>query len=246
MHPAFSRLDHRPWQIPQQRWSWRQTWCDLLFAHWPISAAQLQPLVPAPLRVQEFEGTSWIGLVPFRMQGVSLRPLPDLPGISAFPECNLRLYVEHDGKPGVWFLSLDATNPLAVWAARQLFHLPYFRAQISLHWQERELLYEVCRRGSARELELQLRYAASSEVYEAPAGTLEHWLTERYCLYAQAPDGRLFRTEVHHRPWQLQRADAEIKKNDLLIPHGLEVEGPPALLHFSKRLDVVIWSPEIL
>jgi len=132
MHSAFDRVDHRPWPIPSHRWTWRQSWCDLLFAHWPIPAADLRPLVPAPLEVQEFDGTSWIGIVPFRMQGVMRRPWPDLPYFSAFPELNVRLYVEHEGRPGVWFLSLDATSALAVWAARRFFHLPYFHSKIRL------------------------------------------------------------------------------------------------------------------
>src|SRR5262245_24168620 len=132
MHPSLSRLDHRPWPLPGRPWTWRQTWRDLLFAHWPISVSALRRFVPRSLEIQEFDGTSWIGLVPFRMTGVMRRWLPDMPWISAFPELNVRVYVERDGKPGVWFLSLDATNALAVWAARRFFYLPYYRAQMSL------------------------------------------------------------------------------------------------------------------
>jgi uncharacterized protein YqjF (DUF2071 family) len=147
-HASFERLGHRPWALPSSPWVWRQSWLDLLFAHWPMDAALLQRLVPAPLKVQEFDGTSWVGLVPFRMAGVMRRPLPDLPWISAFPELNVRLYVEHEGKPGIWFLSLDAANQLAVWAARRYFSpallscadsRPNRRGHRSLHVaQERE------------------------------------------------------------------------------------------------------------
>lgn len=131
-HIAFSKIDHRPWKLPNRSWKWRQSWCDLLFAHWPIPSAELRPYVPKPLKIQEFNGTSWVGIVPFRMEGVMHRPFPDLPWISSLPELNVRLYVEYEDKPGVWFLSLDATNPLAVWAARRYFHLPYYKAQISI------------------------------------------------------------------------------------------------------------------
>src|SRR5262245_21637301 len=117
MHPAFRRTDHRPWPLPTRRWIGRQTWLDLLFAHWPVAADRLRAFVPAGVTIQELDGTSWVGVVPFRMEGVTFRPIPALPGISAFPELNLRLYVEVDDKPGVWFVSLDAANPLAVWAA---------------------------------------------------------------------------------------------------------------------------------
>jgi uncharacterized protein YqjF (DUF2071 family) len=147
MHPALSQLEHRPWPLPYKPWHWRQSWHDLLFAHWPIPAAALRPLVPAGLTVQEFGGTSWIGLVPFRMTDVMRRGLPDLPWVSAFPELNVRLYVEHNGRPGVWFLSLDAANPLAVWAARRFFHLPYFQARMSLTAEGDGIRYSSWRAG---------------------------------------------------------------------------------------------------
>src|SRR3954463_726457 len=131
MHPALRKTDHRPWPLPRGPWLGRQTWNDLLFAHWPCPSSMLRPLVPAGLQIQECEGTSWVGVVPFHMTGVMARGLPDVPGLSAFPELNLRLYVERDGKPGVWFISLDATNALAVWAARRFFHLPYHRARMT-------------------------------------------------------------------------------------------------------------------
>jgi uncharacterized protein YqjF (DUF2071 family) len=124
MHPALSKVDHRPWPLPSGPWRMRQSWRDLLFAHWPVPAARLRALVPAPLEIDEHDGSSWVGVVPFRMAGVAPRPLPDLPYLSAFPELNLRLYVRLDGKAGVWFISLDAANRAAVWGARLLFHLP--------------------------------------------------------------------------------------------------------------------------
>jgi hypothetical protein len=243
MHPALTQLDHRPWPIPSGPWTWRQSWCDLLFAHWPVPVAALRPLVPPELTIQEFDGTSWVGVVPFRMAGVMRRPLPDLPWISAFPELNVRLYVECQGKPGVWFLSLDATNPLAVWAARRFFHLPYFRARMELKHNGEAVRYRSIRADDVA-LAFEGTYRPTSEPYLAQAGTLERWLTERYCLYALSPQGKLYRTEVHHHPWPLQDAEAEITRNDLLSPHGLQPSGPPPLLHFARHLDVVVWSPE--
>jgi uncharacterized protein YqjF (DUF2071 family) len=240
-HSSLTRVDHRPWPLPASPWTWRQNWHDLLFAHWPIDVAIAQRFVPTPLQVQQFDGTSWIGLVPFRMSGVMRRPLPDLPWISAFPELNVRLYVEHDGKAGVWFLSLDATNPLAVWAARRYFHLPYFRARIQLTRRGDEIDYLSHRAGGGAHLGV--RYRPVSAPYESPAGTLEHWLTERYCLYAQAPDGSISRTEIHHRPWPLQAAEAEFSSNSYFASHGLDVRGAPALLHFAERIDVIVWEP---
>ena len=197
--------------------------------------------MPAPLVIQEFDGTSWIGLVPFRMAGVMVRGMPDLPWISAFPELNVRLYVEHEGKPGVWFISLDATNPLAVWAARRYFHLPYYRADISIEHQQDSVRYHSSRRAEGPVLDM--RYRPISAPYESRPGTLDHFLTERYCLYAQAPDGSLYRCDVHHHPWPLQKAEAEIGTNSYLAGQGVAVSGPPALLHFAGCLDVVVWNP---
>jgi uncharacterized protein YqjF (DUF2071 family) len=239
-HASFSELSHRPWPVPSAEWSWRQSWHDLLFAHWPVDAALLRPLVPSELNVQEFDGTSWIGLVPFRMTGVMRRPLPDMPWVSAFPELNVRLYVERDGKPGVWFLSLDATNPLAVWAARRFFHLPYFGARMTIRPADGRFVY-----SSARpEAQFDATYGPTSEVYRAKPGSLEHWLTERYCLYARTPGGAIVRNDVHHVPWPLQSATATITKNTLFDFHGVAVKGEPALLHFASRLDVVVWGGE--
>lgn len=240
MHPALSRIDHRPWPIPEREWTWRQSWCDLLFAHWPLPAAALRRFVPPGLELQEFDGTAWLGLVPFRMEGVMRRPLPDLPWVSAFPEMNVRTYVTRDGKPGVWFLSLDATNALAVWAARRFFHLPYYRARMSLTAEAGGFRYRSSRPGAA----FIGSYAPASEPYRATTGSLEHWLTERYCLYASASDGTLLRNDVHHLPWPLQTARADIRVTTILDFHGLQVQGPPPLLHFAKRIDVVVWSAE--
>jgi uncharacterized protein YqjF (DUF2071 family) len=241
MHPSLSRLAHRPWPLPPGRWTWRQSWYDLLFAHWPVPAADLRRLVPDGLSVQEYDGTSWVGVVPFRMAGVMRRPLPDLPWVSAFPELNVRLYVERDGKPGVWFLSLDASNPLAVWAARQFFHLPYHWAKMTHADGPDGFRFRSEREG----VQFTATYCSVSEQFEPHPGSLEAFLAERYCLYARSPTGRLFRGHVHHAPWPLHRAEGEVEAVELLASHGLEVSGAP-VLHFSYGLDVALWPYERL
>ncbi len=208
--------------------------------HWPVPARALCRLVPEPLVLEEREGSAWLGLVPFRMSGVMRRPWPDVPGLSAFPELNVRTYVTLGGKPGVWFLSLDAANRLAVWAARRFFHLPYYLARMSLSEDAAGIRYRSVRPGA----ELIASYRPTSPPYLAQAGSLEHWLTERYCLYARAPDGSLWRNDVHHHAWPLQAAQASIEKNTMLEWHGIVVNQPPPLLHFARRLDVVVWNAE--
>ncbi len=223
----------------------RQSWRDLLFAHWPVPASRLQPLVPPGVAIQEHDGTSWVGVVPFRMAGVAARPLPDVPGLSAFPELNLRLYVEVAGRAGVWFVSLDAASRAAVWAARRFFHLPYFHADMTVRNQGIRVEYRSVRRDVAGpRVAFVGSYGPTSTVFEARRGSLEHFLTERYCLFARAPDGTLLRADIHHAPWPMQTAEAEIVENTIAAGQGISVPlGPPALLHFSRRLDVVNWLP---
>ncbi|MFT5468914.1 MAG: hypothetical protein ACI8UO_004027 [Verrucomicrobiales bacterium] len=225
--------------MPKGPWIMRQRWCDLLFAHWPVPSKSLRELVPPELEIQEFDGVSWVGVVPFRMEGVAPRGIPSLPWVSAFPELNLRLYVEHDGKPGVWFLSLDAANRVAVWAARKFFHLPYFNAKMQCQTVGNRVHY-LSQRNQGN-WAFRGDYEPTGSAYESKPGTLENWLTERYCLYAKSTGGRLFSAEIQHAPWPLQRAEAEIHENQIGEAFGIEIPDSEPVLHFSKRLDVVVW-----
>jgi uncharacterized protein YqjF (DUF2071 family) len=172
------------------------------------------------------------------------RPLPDLPYFSAFPEINLRLYVEADGKPGVWFLSLDAANIAAVIGARAMYNLPYFHSAMKLSESVDEINITSNRRYQKEEVRFEASYRPIGAPYESEPETFESWLTERYCLYARRRNGSLRRVEVHHHPWPLQKAEAEIRLNTLPRPHGLRLDGPPTILHFSRRIDVAIWPAE--
>ena len=221
-----------------------QTWQDLLFAHWPVDAAALRALVPAPLAADVFDGRAWAGVVPFRMSGIRLPPLPPLPGTSAFPEINLRTYVTHRDRAGVFFLSLDATNPVAVWTARRFFHLPYYKARMSCRSEGERVAYESRRthRGFPP-VGFGGDYGPAGPPTGPRSGSLEHWRTERYCLYTLGSGGRLERGEILHDPWPLQPGEARIVENDLAAPFGIQLSGP-ALLHFARRLDVRLWSLE--
>jgi uncharacterized protein YqjF (DUF2071 family) len=221
-----------------------QRWHDLLFAHWPLPREKMRELVPRELELDCFEGQSWIGIVPFRMSGVRLKGTPSVPGLSAFPELNVRTYVKLEGKPGVWFFSLDAANRVAVEVARAWFHLPYFSAAMAAACEEREIAYRSLRTDRrGRGARLVARYAPAGDGFLAKTGTLEHFLTERYCLYAQRRQGRLLRAEIHHAPWRLQNASATFEENTMTAGLGVELKGAP-LLHFSKLQEVVVWAPE--
>lgn len=244
-----AKSDHRPWPMPDGPWVMTQSWLDLLFAHWPVDPDCLRPLIPAGLELETFEGQAWIGVVPFRMQNVRPRLMPSLPWLSAFPELNVRTYVTDGKKSGVWFFSLDAANPVAVRVARAGFHLPYYDANMSLNEREGWIHYRSHRTHSgAPPADLRGRYRPVGPVYSSQAGSLEHWLSERYCLYASnglAPDARLWRGEIQHEPWPLQRAEAEFELNTMTLPLGVTLQGEP-LLHFARRIDVVVWLLEEL
>lgn len=243
MSNIFKHIAHRPWPLPPAPWIMAQYWHDLLFAHWPIDAAKLRPHIPSPLTIDTFDGHAWLGIVPFRMSGVRLRWTPSLPWLSAFPELNVRTYVTAQGKPGVWFFSLDASNPVAVTVARATFHLPYFTAR--MHCEESKGLIHYRSERAHRDAPAAVfegRYRPSGALFEPQRGTLEHFLTERYCLYA-ASHGRVHRGEIHHPPWLLQAAQAEFDRNSMAEAAGLVLPKQPPLLHFAQRQDMVAWAP---
>ena len=244
MPDILDRTAHRPWPLPAGPWVMAQSWHDLLFAHWRIDAALLRPHIPAALELDTFEGQAWIAVVPFRMSGVRLRFTPALPWLSAFPELNVRTYVVAESKPGVWFFSLDAGNPLAVAMARAWFHLPYFRARMNCQDASGWIHYasERTHRGVPAGV-LETKYRPTGEIFEAGRETLEHFLVERYCLYAADPSGRIHRGEIHHPPWHLQAGEAELTRNTMVEAAGLAHPSHKPLLHFARRQDVVVWAP---
>jgi uncharacterized protein YqjF (DUF2071 family) len=242
-HPSFKQVDHRPWPMPDGGWRWRQSWNDLLFVHYTVPSHFLKPLVPVPLKLQEDGGHSWVGIVPFKMEGVMMRPFPDLPGVSEFSELNVRLYVEYNGKPGVWFLSLDASNALAVWFAKTFFYLPYKRADIQFSTLNEQTYFKSNRKEHGDSSAFQVQYHKEEQVYWAKPGSLEHFLTERYCLYCQS-NRELYRVEVHHVAWPLQEALGQIKENSLLDQFKIETTKEPPLFMYSKGVDVVAWNLE--
>jgi uncharacterized protein YqjF (DUF2071 family) len=231
---------HRPWPLPERAWLMGQTWHDLLFAHWAVEAEQLEALLPPGLALDRFEGQAYLGLTPFRLSGLRIRGTLPLPRLSSFLELNVRTYVTAGGKPGIWFFSLDAASRLAVEAARRLYHLPYFRAAMSATERGGWLDYACARMGAERPYVFEGRYAPLGAARPAQPGTLEAFLTERYCLYAVDGPGRLHRADIHHPPWPLQRAEARIDLNTM-PPNGVRLPVDEPLLHFSRRQDVLIW-----
>jgi uncharacterized protein len=242
----LKEVAHRPWPMPDGPWVMTQTWHDLLFAHWPIDVGALRRQVPSEFPLDLFDGTAWIGIVPFHMTNVAPRGVPSLPWISEFPELNVRTYVRVGEKPGIFFFSLDAASTVAVQAARALLNLPYYSATMNVAAKGDHIDYDSRRDDAASAATLYARYRPAGAAVEAKSGSLEYFLTERYCLYNLDHRGAPYRLEIHHPPWALQPADAEFKHNTMVEPAALSLPDTSPLLHFSKRQDMVAWAPTAL
>ena len=234
----------RTWPLPTRSHAMRMSWHDLLFAHWSFEPDEINRLLPKGIVADTFDGRAWVAIVPFHMTDVAPRGVSAMPWISAFPEINIRTYVTVQGKPGVWFFSLDATNPVAVRVARLAFHLPYMDARMSIREEAGWYLYssERTHRGEPS-ASFKARYRPVGEVFHVNTGTLEYWLTARYCLYVTDRRGHLLRGEIDHPPWPLQRAELETDENTMFRWLSLSDETEPHLL-FSKDVAVKAWTNE--
>jgi uncharacterized protein YqjF (DUF2071 family) len=241
---GLEHLAHRPWAMPDGPWLMTQTWSDLLFAHWPVDTARLREMVPGVFTLDTFDGLAWIGVVPFYMTNVGLRAVPSVRTLSEFPELNVRTYVRVEDKPGVYFFSLDAGSALAVRAARTLLNMPYFRAVMTFERDSSRVRFESRRERPVAAF--RATYQPIGPVFEPVAGSLEYFLTERYCLYNIDRRGQPYRLDIHHRAWALQLASADILANTMADAAGIALPSASPLLHFAKRQDTVAWAPSSL
>jgi uncharacterized protein YqjF (DUF2071 family) len=233
-------LRERPDGIPLLR----QQWSDLLFLHWPVPAALLQPLLPPRLQVDTHDGMAWLAVVPFQMSKVRTRITPEVPGTNAFLELNVRTYVHLDGVPGVWFFSLDATSALAVWVARTFFHLPYLRASMQMSAPTADSRHFIARRthGSAPPASFSASWQVGAPLPPAEPGSLAFFLTERYCLYTtNKTQTKLYRGRVAHTPWPLSTAEVLKLESNLIEAHGLPTPAGEPVVHFGGPVSVELW-----
>ncbi|MFP4144544.1 MAG: YqjF family protein [Phycisphaeraceae bacterium] len=222
------------------------TWRHLLFVHWPVEPACLSEYIPPPLKLDTWGGEAWLGVVPFQMENVRARWLPPIAGQTRFPEINLRTYVRHAGRSGVYFFSLDIPRLLATGIARLLWHLPYHRAKMSCEategdWIEYE--HHRPRRGGTPPATFRGRYRPTGPVALAESGSLAHFLTHRLCLFASGRRDRVWRGEIDHAPWPLQPAEMELDHLDMTRLVGDPQSAGPPLLYYADRLDVHAWLP---
>ncbi len=251
MTAAHSRPDPidriTPTRLPSDRTVMYQRWAHLLFLHWATPPETLQSLIPPGLDLDTFEGQAYVGLVPFTMKGVRPVGVPALPGLSAFHETNVRTYVHRQGcDPGVCFFSLDAANALAVRVARAFWKLPYHFARMALsfsagagsppriHYRSERLWPGPLPAACA------LSYTPTGTPAPAIAGTLEHFLIERYILYSTAR-GRLYSGRVHHAPYPVQSATVSALEESLLAAAGITRPAAAPLAHYASEVRVRIY-----
>jgi uncharacterized protein len=247
VHPLLRQTGHRPFPLPQQPWVHIQRWHDLLFAHWPVDPERVRAAMPEQLRpfLDIYDGKAWVGVIPFWMSNVRMRWLPPVPTAGKFPELNVRTYLTIAGKPGVYFFSLDAGSLLAVMGARLGYALPYYWARMLVETSRApDITYRSSRRERAREAaEFRGRYAPLGPEFNAAPGSLDSFLVERYCLYTTRGT-RIIRGNIHHLPWPLQAAEAEIFHNSMAEAAGIKLPELPPVLHYAREMEVLIWAPE--
>ena len=224
-----------------------QRWNDLLFLHYSLDPELVRAKVPNVLTLDTYRQRAWVTVAPFWINHLRPPGVPSVPWFSNFNEINVRTYVSYDGKPGVYFFSLDASNLSAVWGARVFYRLPYWQASMKVSGKGKTTIkYDSKRQHGPKPAELKCSYGpASARAFHARPSSLEHFLTERYCLYTTTRN-RLYRGDIHHLPWDLQDAQVEMKQNTMAQPTGLQLAPEADIAFFARELKVLFWAPERL
>ncbi len=238
MHHLLNKTDHRPYSLNAGPWVMGQDWSDLAFLHWPVESSALRPSIPERFEIDTFDGSAWIGVVPFAMT-VRLRGCP----VTAmrFLELNVRTYVTCNEKRGVYFFSLDAGSKLTVAGARAFFHLPYFNATMNLSKDGEWSQYESVRVDSrGADSAFVGRYRPVGPPFTAQENTLEHFLVERYCLFVEN-GGIHYCCDIHHDRWLLQRAEAQIVTNSMVHLAGVDLSQQKPHALYSASIETLEW-----
>jgi uncharacterized protein YqjF (DUF2071 family) len=220
-----------------------QRWDNLLFLHWPVEPALLRALIPEPLQIDTFDGQAWVGITPFALSNLHLTDLPRIPGLSAFDELNVRTYVHYRDFPGIWFFSLDASKAIPAAAARLFFMLPYFKAQIAFGQINGKYQFALHRAGPP-EASFEASWRVGVRLRDPEVDSLAFFLAERYGYFAIAPEG-VYLTRIYHHPWILEESFVESYTSRMLAPLGLPEPTIAPLAHFSRSMEVDIWTPAL-
>lgn len=232
INQILSETRHRPFDVPAGKWSYYQEWNNALFLHWQVPLELLRPLVPESLNIDVFEGNAYVSLVAFTMQKIRPRNLPALAFVSDFEEINLRTYIDHNNKKGVYFLNIEAEKQLSVFIARALSGLPYEKSNIRRTNEHYRSI------NTRKNYYLDAAYEVKASIFEKTA--LDHWLTERYCLYLNEGEV-IYCYDIHHKAWELKK----VALNALKVKYKLgrlSLNGQPQLMHYSEGVRVVAWK----
>ena len=220
-----------------------QSWRNLLFMHWRLPVQELRPHIPEPLEIDTFDGSAWIAITPLSLWNVRPIFVPPVPFVSEFLEINVRTYVHYENVPGVWFFSLDANSWFAVAGARLFYLLPYHIAEMESERVDQTIDFR-SERQDGKGGSFNARWTSTSEnLAMSTPGSLEFFLTERYCLYT-ASRRDIYRCRIHHQPWKLGAATVESFETDLFAANELPTPAGSPLLHATEPVDVEVWGLE--
>lgn len=235
---VFNLISHRPYPLPKLPWLMTQTWTDVVFVHWPVEASSIRSSVPDGIEIDIYGGQAWISVVFFSLKEAGLIITPRFSIKEKVHEMNVRTYVKRNGKQGVYFFSLDTNSLLNTVGPRLAYFLPYFWADLKKERNNESLTIKAARKSSHRKYKCSL--STCGQTYTAEKGSLDEWLTERYCLFNRI-GGRYLRTDIHHKKWRLMQAEGRAAENSFLQP---ELEGAAAetpIFHYSKSQTAFIW-----
>jgi uncharacterized protein YqjF (DUF2071 family) len=252
MREFMIRTSHRPRPLPAGRWAISQRWNDTLFAHWPVSPANVAPLLPVGFLPDLFQGSAWLGIIPHRMDRIKVRGIPQIPGARGFLKLAVRLCVreEQRGDQGVYFLSTEASNLFAVCAACIFSGHPYHWAEMQLEQRtEREFEFYSRRMIASPAVVFKARYRGlglSRRLLESRPGSLEYFLNERYSVYSLDRSGRTVRAGLHAVVSPLEDAEAQIEQNDLPAALGIQLGDEEPVLYYARRMAAYVWPDELV
>lgn len=232
----LSQTAHRPFPLPDKPWVYYQEWNQALFLHWYVPKEILETMVPPPLTLDAFEGNTWVSVVVFKMERIRPRLLPAVPTISNFDEINVRTYILRDNKPGVYFLSIEASKPLSSFIAQKLSGLPYENSLIQRQ------AFAIQAQHPKKPFRLDTSYSLGPHITNKTP--LDLWLTERYCLYWDIGN-KLFRYDIHHKEWPLQQAQLHHLNMEYRLD-PLHLNQAPHYVHYSEGVQVLAWPREKL
>lgn len=231
---------HKGTDLPNLPWVMKQTWHDLLFAHYPVKLELLQKLVPPVIQLDSYNGSAWIGIVPFHVQNHRARLLPPIPGIDRFSQLNIRTYVTVNGKRGVYFIRVDMNHLIAGVLAKTFYYMPFQAATIKMKQNDQTIHFNSQKNGQ-HQFEFQCKYKPITLPFYAAKGSFEQWLVERYSFYALNKKGEVVRSDILHDYWPLQLVEGEISNHSILLNVGIQVAKDEPILHYAKKMEALLW-----